>query len=308
MAGRRCLVLGGGGFLGTNLCHALAGADADVLSFGRRAPEGIPAIVGAMEDHDAVARALAGREIVYHVVGSSLPASSNADPIADIESNVIGMLRLLEQCRQAGVRQFVFASTGGAIYGITPAAPIPETAPTDPISAYGISRLAIEKYLHLNQHLHGLDYRVLRIANPYGPHQSGLKPQGLVAVLLRRALAGETLEIWGDGTVVRDFVHVTDVARAFLHASLYEGPHRVFNVGSGRGLSVNSIVGDIETVLGRSLARTYMPARSADVPVSILDTGMIAREIGWTPCIEWLDGLRSTGDWFRRNGLSQKEN
>ncbi len=299
MKGRRCLVLGGGGFLGQNLCRALAEAGAEPFSFGRRAPAGVHATTGEIADPAALARALAGQEIVFHLVGGSLPEKSNADPVADIEAGVIGTVRILDQCRAAGVRQIVFASSGGTVYGIAPSTPIPETAPTNPISAYGISRLAIEKYLHLYSHLHGLDYRVLRIANPYGRHQAGDRPQGVIAALLCRALRGEALDIWGDGSVVRDFVHVEDVAAAFLHVSLCKGGTRVFNVGSGSGLSVNRIADDIERVIGRGpLARSWRPSRPADVPVNILDIALITRQTGWRPSVGWLDGLRDTAEWL----------
>ena len=179
--------------------------------------------------------------------------------------------------------------------------PIPEDAPTDPISAYGISKLAAEKYLGLYRHLYGLDYRVLRIANPYGPFQTAVRRQGIVAAMIEKALARETFEIWGTGEVVRDFVHVDDVVDAFAEMIEHSGLPRVFNVGCGVGRTVNAVVSDVERALGRGkLSVTYKPGRAADVPVNVLDIALIGRETGWRPRTSWLDGLRATAEWIAR--------
>lgn len=307
--GRQCLVLGGGGFIGTNLCRHLLKLGARVQGFGRsrsfpEALEGVRWIAGDFADHAAVARAVEGSELVFHLVGGSLPESSNRDPAADLAANVPNTLHLLDVCQRSEVRRVIFASSGGTVYGI-PKEPgsVAETAPTDPIAAYGISKLAIEKYLALYRRLHGLDYTILRIANPFGPYQSGDRRQGVVAAFVQRALNGETLEIWGDGEVVRDFVYVGDVVDAIARASLYGGEHRIFNCGQGEGRTINQVLADIETILGGgSLPKIYKPARPADVPVSILDIGLIRREMGWQPKEDWLNALRLTADWIRETG------
>jgi UDP-glucose 4-epimerase len=304
MRGRRCLVLGAGGFIGTNLCRHLVELGAEVRGFGRSSsfPEALAEvewIAGDFADRTAVARAVHNIELVFHLVGGSLPESSNRDPVADLSANVVNTLHLLEACRRSEVQKLVFASSGGTVYGIPGQIPIPESAPTDPIAAYGISKLAIEKYLALYRHLHGLDYAVLRMANPFGPFQTGERKQGAIAAFVRQALAGNTLEIWGDGEVVRDFVYISDVAEAFAAAARYRGPHPVFNVGQGEGHSINQILADIELVLGRGgLAKRYLPSRLADVPVNVLDIGLIERELGWRPRTDWLAGLRATVDWI----------
>jgi UDP-glucose 4-epimerase len=307
--GRQCLVLGGGGFIGTNLCRHLLKLGARVQGFGRsrsfpEALEGVRWIAGDFADHAAVARAVEGSELVFHLVGGSLPESSNRDPAADLAANVPNTLHLLDVCQQSEVCKVIFASSGGTVYGI-PTAPgsIAETAPTDPIAAYGISKLAIEKYLALYRRLHGLDYAILRIANPFGPYQSGDRRQGVIAAFVQRALRGETLEIWGNGEIVRDFVFVGDVVDAIARASLYEGEHRIFNVGQGEGRAINQVLADIEMILGRgSLPKVHKPGRLTDVPVSVLDIGLIRSEMGWQPREDWLSGLRATVDWIRQTG------
>lgn len=303
--GTRCLIMGGGGFLGVHLANALIRQGAVVRAFGRtladpkELDERVHWSSGHFEDPVAVAEAVRGQEIVFHLLSGSVPGRPGQKPVSDLETNVLGTLRFLDICNAAAVRRIVFASSGGTVYGPANQYPTPEGAPTDPISAYGVGKLAIEKYLALYQHLYGLEYLALRIANVYGPLQSTLKRQGVVAAMLDHALAGKPLEIWGTGEVVRDFVHIDDVVSAFLLAATYDGPHRVMNVGSGTGLSINQVASDIETVAGTAnLSRIYRAGRAADVPVNILDISLITRETTWRPKRPWLDGLRSTARWM----------
>ena len=300
-------MLGGGGFIGTNLCHALAVLGARVQGFGRRqsypeALEGVAWAQGDFTDSAALARVVEGQEIVFHLVGGTVPESSNKDPIADLMGCAVASLHLLDICRASGVRKIVFVSSGGTVYCIPSDIPIPETAPTNPISAYGISRLAVEKYLHLYHRLYGLGYVVLRVANAYGPFQSPTRRQGVVPALLRRILDGQEPEIWGAGDVVRDFVYVADVVEALIAAVGYEGPHHVFNVGSGVGRSILQIIEDIRVTFDRGrIASVHKPARTTDVPENVLDISLIREQIGWRPRTDWTDGLRATAAWLARS-------
>ena len=248
-------------------------------------------------DSSALARAVEGQDIVFHLISGSTPESSNHDPAGDIESNVLATLRLLDLCRSEGVGRIVFASSGGTVYGIPKTTPIAEDAETDPICSYGIGKLAIEKYLGLYRHLHRLDSVILRIANPYGPHQSANRRQGVVAAMIRQALDKGSLEIWGSGEIVRDFVHIEDVVEAMIAAATYSGPAKIMNVGSGHGLSINQIADDLEALMGMTLARNRLAARPADVPINILDIGLVTRELAWQPRVTWQDGLRRTVEW-----------
>lgn len=303
--GVRCLVLGAGGFLGRALCAALLARGARVHAFGRGSSVGAPVgrdtwTEAEFGDGPALTRALRGQEVVFHLLSSSLPDGSNRNPAADVAGQVITSIHLLDLCRAAGVRKVVFASSGGTVYGIPSAVPTPEDARTAPISAYGINKLMIERYLELYRHLHGLDYHVLRIANPYGPGQSPFKKQGVVAAMLHRALSGHAIELWGTGEVTRDFIHVDDVSAAFLAAARYDGPHRTMNVGSGQGRSLNQIIADVGHVLRQpALEVVRKGGRASDVPVSVLDTALIRRATGWQPGVDWLDGLEGTADWMR---------
>lgn len=306
LAGARCLVLGGGGFLGLNLCNRLAEAGAEVTCFSRSHPQPevldrrVARVTGQFADRLAIANAVERQDVVFHLIAGSIPESSNRDPSAELAAAPIATLHLLEICRSARVKKLVFSSSGGAIYGVPRAIPIPEQAPTDPISAYGISKLMIEKSLYLYRHLYGIDYQILRIANPYGRFQLGTKHQGLIGSYIHRVLLGLSLEVWGTGEVVRDFLHVDDVSDAFLAAVTYDGPHKVLNVGSGVGLSVNQVIAELEAAFGRDrLPCVYKPSRAADVPANVLDTALIRSEFGWQPRVALRHGLIGTIAWMQ---------
>ena len=185
--------------------------------------------------------------------------------VFDIETNLLGTVRLLNQVVKAKVGKVVFLSSGGTVYGPPQEVPIVETHQTNPICSYGITKLAIEKYLDLFFQLHGIDYTVLRLSNPFGERQRIQSSQGAVAVFLGKALRKEKIEIWGDGFVVRDYLHVSDVVSAMIASIDYQGSDRVFNIGSGSGVSLNEVVDGISQVLGRTIDKVLSdgPYRSA---------------------------------------------
>lgn len=298
-----CLVLGGAGFIGSHLAEALLQAGHRVRIFDRPHLDRLPAFLqrgefevftGDFLNPRTLSPALEGSEIVFHLVSTTLPQTSNDNPMYDVESNVMGTLRLLELCRQRGVRKVVFASSGGTVYGVPRSVPIDESHPTDPICSYGIHKLAIEKYLQLNHRLHGLDYCVLRPANLYGPRQRLDIAQGAVAVFLDRALRGKPIQVWGDGSVVRDYLYVGDAAEALLKAAAFEGEPKLFNIGSGAGTSLTQLIKEIEALLGRAVPVEYSAARSLDVPANVLDASLARRHLGWAPRTSLAEGLRRT--------------
>ena len=286
-----CLVLGGAGFIGSHLVDGLKAAGHRVSVFDR--PH-------EFLDPKDLESSLAGAELVFHLISTTVPKNSNENPALDIESNIAGTARLLELLRKHPPRRLVFISSGGTVYGVPRATPIRESHPTDPISSYGIHKLAIEKYLHMNHALYGLDYRVLRVANAYGERQRTDKAQGAVATFLERILRGQPIQIWGDGTVVRDYVYVGDIAQSFLRVMEYQGPERIFNIGSGHGVSLNELVDAVATVIGRRPAVEYTAARRFDVPVNVLDIALAREKLGWKPQIPLAEGLRRTYEWMRR--------
>jgi UDP-glucose 4-epimerase len=296
--------------MGSHLAEALLRRGDTVRIFDRpnlRLPESLSGarwlsrIEGDFINKDDLANAVPGCDIIFHLVSTTLPKSSNDNPIYDVDTNVIGTLQLLEVARRSGVRKIVFISSGGTVYGIPRQLPVPESHSTDPLVSYGISKLAIEKYLHLYKGLHGLAYTILRVANPFGERQRVNAAQGAVAVFLHKALGGETIEIWGDGSVTRDYVYIQDVVDAFLKAMDYEGEPRVFNVGSGEGRSLNQVLETIEDLLGHPVKRRYLPARKFDVPVNVLDISRARQALGWEPRFSFREGLGRTIEWIQRD-------
>jgi len=304
----KCLLLGGAGFLGSHLTDSLLLAGHSVRIFDRphrhryRAfAAGEPAewMEGDFLDREQLDLALAGCDAVVHLASTTLPRTSNANPVYDVQTNLVGTLQLLELVRRRKIGRFVFVSSGGTVYGPPQHTPIPESHPNHPICSYGIVKLAIEKYLHLEHHLHGLDYCILRLANPYGERQPVAAEQGVISVFLNNALRGEEIRIWGDGTVVRDYFHVADAAAALTRAVNYRGHHRLFNIGSGNGHSVNEIVDAIELQVGRSVRRVFLPGRAFDVPTNVLDISRAKEHLGWTPEIPLAQGLSRMTRWLQ---------
>lgn len=300
------LVLGGGGFVGANLCKALVPVVAGVEAYGRSVPVpgSLPPDVVWTEaeasDAKALAAAVERNDVVVHLASGSSPSAADANPSADAQASLLGTLALLDLCVAHKTKLFVFASSGGTVYGKPTTLPISEHEPTNPTSIYGIHKLAVEGYLSYYEKTYGLRHLILRIANPYGPLQTGSKGQGVVAALIRRALAGEPLEIWGDGSVIRDFIFIDDVVSAFLAGLHYAGEHRILNVGAGAGLSIRKVVDDIEAALGRGpLAHVFKEGRPVDLPINVLDISLIKRELGWAPHVGWSDGLSRTVAWFQ---------
>ncbi|MBL8644795.1 MAG: NAD-dependent epimerase/dehydratase family protein, partial [Rhodospirillaceae bacterium] len=306
--------LGGKGFIGSHLVDALVakGHAVRVLDRPNLAPLSAPETAARVEWADGdftsetdVRQALDGCQVCFHLVSTTLPKSSNADPVFDVETNVMGTLRLLSHAVKAGVKKVVFASSGGTVYGIPTTVPIPETHPTDPISSYGITKLAIEKYLYLFRDLHKLDFTTLRISNPYGERQRTRASQGAIAIFLGRVLRGETIDIWGDGTTVRDYIYIGDVTNALVKAAGYSGPEHTFNIGSGIGLSLNQVLDEIERATGLPSKRNYAPARGFDVPRSVLSIARAKALMEWEPQTGFAQGLTRTVAWLRSKPLAE---
>ena len=298
----KCVLLGGAGFLGSHLAECLLAAGHEVRIFDRQAPaprDGFPRqqeiewVSGDFLKQTDVLGAITGCEAIFHLVSTVVPGPSNANPVAE-EADVRGAQGLLEAWRREPDARIVFVSSGGTVYGVPRSVPIPEDHPTHPISAYGVTKLAIEKLLERCHAAHGLAWRALRVANAYGERQRTWSGQGAVGTFLSRARRGEPIEIWGDGRVIRDYVYAGDIARALVRAAEYRGEHRIFNIGSGVGLDLNELASAVERVLGRPVERRYLPGRAFDVPANVLDIRLARAELGWEPVTSFEDGLART--------------
>lgn len=299
----KILIIGGTGFIGYHLTVALAKQHQVRVLSRKLNPllephDHIEHTLGDFLEESLLRSCLEGMDVVYQMVSTTTPSTSNIDPAYDTHSNVIGMIRLLELCIEVGVRKVIFPSSGGTVYGVPSWVPLTESHPTNPICSYGITKLASEKYLHLFHHLHELDYTILRIANPYGPGQNPARQIGVIAAFFNRLLDHQPIVIWGDGSVIRDYIYITDVVDALCQVLELSSEHKIFNIGAGVGFSLNQLVEIMQGISGFKLNVIYKEGRSFDTPISILDISLAQDNLGWSPRFSLEEGLAYTWNWL----------
>lgn len=288
------LIVGGSGFLGTHLTSALIKEGYYVKALGRGLMPALSEdnlihsgsyewIQGNYSNIETLNYAMQDVEYVAHLASTTLPKTSNDDPARDVFENLLPSIQLIDIAAKNKVKKFIYYSSGGTVYGVPKKVPIQEADATDPICSYGIHKLAVEKYLQLYEGLAGLNFSVMRIANPYGPGQSGLKGQGIIGSYLNKIKKNEQIQIWGDGSVVRDYVHVGDVISATLNLIKYQGFKKIFNVGSGVGISINTLISMMQTHYSGQINKIYIESRGVDIKQNILDVELIKKETGWNP-------------------------
>jgi len=302
----KSIVFGGNGFIGSHLVDLLLVEGHRVRVFDHvperfRAPlSDVDYYLADFADPFAVAEALDGVDVVFHLISTTVPSTSNRDPVADVKSNLVCTVQLLEQVVKAGVKRVVFLSSGGTVYGNPQRLPIPESHPLAPVCSYGVVKIAIEKYLFMYEHLHGIEPMVLRGSNPFGPRQGHGGVQGFIATALSAVLHNVPLDIWGDGSVVRDYVYVRDFAQLCLTAGM-SNERGVFNAGSGKGHSLNDVVACIGEVVGQTPEIVKKPPRGFDVREVVLDTSLAAGTFQWAPKHTLSEGIRLTWEWMQQH-------
>jgi UDP-glucose 4-epimerase len=302
----RCLVLGGSGFIGSHLCDELLANNYEVRVLDMGITQSLIPLStlvnlewyeGDFSDPQMLQKALAGCDVVFHLICTTTPKTSNDNPIYDLESNVSSTLQLLETIKNKGVK-IIFLSSGGTVYGVPEKIPITETHPTNPICSYGITKLCIEKYLYFYHKMYGLNYITLRLSNPFGERQRFTNAQGAIAHFLHRAIHRKSIEIWGNGEIIRDYVYIKDVVKALVSSVEYEGNSKIFNIGNGIGKSLNSLIKDIEKLLGYEVNKQYFRARNFDISSNVLDISLAKKELSWFPNTNFRDGLSKMADWI----------
>lgn len=296
-----CLVIGGGGFLGSRVAAALVERGHRVTAFDRfsRGTLGtgeVRPIVGDVRDLEALRAAVRGHEHVLHFLSSTTPASADADPVADLETNVRGAIDLFGIAADEGVHRVSFASSGGAIYGDLAPVPVSEETVPRPVSPYAIGKLAIESYLRYFERTRGLPSVSFRISNPYGPGQRGTHGQGVIPIFLRAIAAGEPVTLFGDGSTVRDYLFVDDAAEMVAATVGADLQHDVYNIGSGHGTSLTELLALAREITGRPVEVTSVPQPATFVARSILDTARYRAEFGIEPGVTLADGMQRTWD------------
>jgi UDP-glucose 4-epimerase len=272
----------------------------DDLSSGKRAnvPEGAVFYEADVRAGCGEVFAAFRPEALSHQAAQMDVRRSVREPDFDADVNVIGTVRLLQNCVRHDVSRVVFASTGGAVYGEQREFPAPEEHPQYPVSPYGVSKLAGERYLHYYHAQYDLSYRALRYANVYGPRQDPHGEAGVVAIFCGNLAAGRPSTIFGTGEQTRDYVHVHDVARANVLALEKEAPSEAYNVGTGIETSVNRIYDLLRQASGKDLPPEYAPARPGEQSRSSVNPSLVARALGWRPEVELAAGLEETFRYF----------
>jgi UDP-glucose 4-epimerase len=239
-------------------------------------------------------------EVIDHHAAQMDVRRSVAEPLFDASVNILGSLNLLELARRYEVKRFIYVSTGGAVYGEPVYLPCDEEHPINPICPYGASKHTVEHYLYMYQEMYGLEYVVLRYPNVYGPRQDPHGEAGVVAIFTGQMLAGEKLVINGDGDQERDFVYVEDCARANLLALKTENANAVYNLGFGRGTTVNEIFSTLKPITGYPLEVVHGPAKLGETRRIFLDATKASQSLGWEPFTDLKAGLQKTVDYFKQ--------
>ncbi len=303
------LITGGNGFIGSHLVDQLAATKehhVTVLDLYPRPynclPDGVQFIQGNLGNTNQIRRTLVdqGIDIVYHLAWTTIHETALKNPSADIEQNLIPSINLLEACLDAGIKRFVFLSSGGTVYGIPDNLPVREDHPTRPINAYGVTKLAVEKYVQMYSYLHGLNYVIFRPSVPFGPYQNPHRRQGAVSVFIYHALHNMPVTIWGDGEVQRDYFFVDDLVKALVAAMDFsKAINPIINLGGKQMVSLNQLLTAVERILKVKIQVQYEAARKFDVPRLQLDIQMAKKLLHWQPEVLLSDGIARTLEWIR---------
>ena len=292
----RILILGGNGFIGRNLAVSLVNQGFDIVSADRAiSPKtlGIEQRIGNLADASFVHSLFDSLpyDWVIHLACSLIPSSGYDDFIRERELNITGGFELARTMLKSGSKKLIFFSTGGAIYGNNGLQINNEEAPLFPMNYYAFSKLAMEQFIQLEARLSGLEYIIVRPSNPYGSGQNLFGRQGLIAVTLGKILSGEHPQVWGDGSVIRDYLHISDLCSSINVLVNSNAMNEIINVGSGVGLSVNNVLQTIQHVTGNKLEIKYLPGRQVDVPVNVLDISKLQSITNWKPKVELEEGV-----------------
>lgn len=296
-------VYGANGFIGRGVVNELLARGCSVRAVSRRfatteralGSGSLDLFEADLKDRFRMLSSLKGVETVIQLISTSSPGLGNLALIEDVQENIIPHITFIQDARDAGVKKFVFISSGGAVYGPDVVVPTPETAKTNPINSHGMTKLVIEKYLQMIARLGELNYSILRVSNPFGPGQMFRKGQGLIPAILERHRSGLPVQVFGDGGSERDYLYISDLVRAICSAALLDGvKNTTLNIGKGESRSIIDVLNVLETALGEPLKREFLPARETDVARSVLDISLARELLSWQPNVSFEEGIRKT--------------
>lgn len=303
------IIMGAAGFIGTNLVVMMAENTTDRITvvdekkaffsyYPQEVLSRVELIELAFNDKTNFDECTRNQDIVYHLISTNNPTTSNKEIGKELVDNILITVHLLESCVKNHVKKIVFLSSGGTVYGKEVSCPIDEISKTNPINTYGIQKLTIEKILYLYEHLYGLDYRIIRLSNPFGPFQRPNGRLGVVTTFIYNALHNKIVHVYGNGMVIRDYIYISDAISAILKIAGGDTRHHIYNVGSGKGTSIKKIVDIIRCELGLSVEVNYEKVRNVDVPENYLDVSRYEEEFGQIETISLISGMKKTAKFL----------
>lgn len=307
------MILGAAGFIGTNLTIKLAEDKNNKITVVDKKKEFFSnikrfdftnvTIKESSLDQNMDFSIIKNQDVVYHLVSTNIPTTSNQHISQDIQTNVLFSSNLFDACVKYGIGKVVFISSGGTVYGKESLCPLSEDTPTNPISSYGVQKITIEKLLYLYNYMYGLNYRSIRLANPYGPYQRPNGVLGAVTTFTYKALKGEKVQVYGDGSVIRDFIYIDDAVRAIINIANGENKHHTFNLGCGYGTSIKKVLKTVEVALNLKMNITYKKGRAVDVPINYLDISRYEKYYGSLNPIGLEEGIKKTAEFMKKELL-----
>ncbi|MCR5532169.1 MAG: NAD-dependent epimerase/dehydratase family protein [Lachnospiraceae bacterium] len=304
------VLFGGAGFIGTNLVFELAKNTDNHITvvdrneeffafFESKGLSNVRCVQATLSEQDDFDSLLSDGDVVYHLVSTTVPTTSNQHIAEELRYNMMYSAALLEACVRRNVKRVVFFSSGGTVYGKEVKCPLDENTSTNPITSYGVQKLVTEKLLYLYHYMHGLDYRIIRLTNPYGPYQRPNGVLGAITTFTYKALKNEEIAVYGDGSVVRDFIYIDDAIRGIINVAEGDSDQRIFNLGCGYGTSILKVLETIGKVLNTELKVKFLEGRKVDVPVNYLDISQYESTYGKLNPIGLEEGIRKTADFLR---------
>lgn len=302
---KRVLVLGAGGFIGKSLClklsenHLVRAFDLrEVMEF--KGNSNIDMVVGDfinMQDYTGI---INGVDTIYHLISTTLPSDETHNIPSEIEQNIIPSVKLLESMVHNGVKDIIFASSAGTIYGETGDHINNVTDSLNPICSYGAQKKVIETYLQFYGTRYGINYKIARLSNPYGRGQDQDKPQGVIPIFINRLLKGDEIKIFGDGTSERDYIFLNDLVDGIIKVDEYIGEEHIFNLGYGQVYSLLEIIRSIEGISGKTFKNIqYAPKRYHDVSKTLIEVKSSQELLQWKPKVGMEQGIKDILNWLK---------